>query len=176
MHCGSSLCKADGHSRHLSSALSAVSGTTQYISLSWSANSCSTAELSINPLAARICRMLDGCNFMSFVKFLAAFSARATDEAKRRFLFQVPPLVLPRLQLWLSLSLHALLFQVTFCASLSTLMATALSSATPSPFLHQEHHTAPAAYDHDSFEKASGRQRVEVTGCNLQGLRLAHDC
>eukprot|EP00892_Ulva_mutabilis_P006026 jgi/Ulvmu1/3796/UM018_0006.1 len=46
-------------------------------------------ELSINPLAARICRMLDGCNFMSFVKFLAAFSSRASVDAKKRFLFQV---------------------------------------------------------------------------------------
>lgn len=51
-----------------------------------------SAELSINPLAARICRMLDGCNFMSFVKFLAAFSARASVDAKRRFLFQAWPI------------------------------------------------------------------------------------
>ena len=46
-------------------------------------------ELSINPLAHRIVRMLDGCNFADFVRFMANFSPRATPEAKARFIFEV---------------------------------------------------------------------------------------
>lgn len=46
-------------------------------------------ELSINPLAQRLVRMLDGCNFKDFVRFLASFSPRASREAKLRFIFDV---------------------------------------------------------------------------------------
>jgi Ca2+-binding EF-hand superfamily protein len=46
-------------------------------------------ELSINPLASRIVRMLDGCNFKEFARFLAAFSSRASQEKKLRFMFEV---------------------------------------------------------------------------------------
>ena len=45
------------------------------------------AELSVNPLAPRLVRMLDGCNYRDFVKFLAAFSSRASPHAKARFMF-----------------------------------------------------------------------------------------
>jgi Ca2+-binding EF-hand superfamily protein len=46
------------------------------------------AELSINPLASLLVRMLEGGNFRDFVKFLTAFSARAPAEAKARFMFE----------------------------------------------------------------------------------------
>lgn len=32
--------------------------------------------------------MLDGCNYRDFVKFLAAFSARASPQAKATFMFE----------------------------------------------------------------------------------------
>lgn len=47
------------------------------------------AELSINPLASRIARMLDGSNFKEFARFLAAFSGRASEEKKLKFMFEV---------------------------------------------------------------------------------------
>jgi hypothetical protein len=46
------------------------------------------AELSINPLAPRIVRLLNGSNFRDFVRFLAAFSSRARTEDKVRFMFE----------------------------------------------------------------------------------------
>lgn len=45
------------------------------------------AELSINPLAARLVRLLDGCNYRDFVRFLAAFSSRASARDKAQFMF-----------------------------------------------------------------------------------------
>ena len=45
------------------------------------------AELSINPLAPRLVRMLDGCNYRDFVCFLAAFSPRASPASKAQFMF-----------------------------------------------------------------------------------------
>lgn len=47
------------------------------------------AELSINPLASRIVRLLDGSNFKEFVRLLAAFSGRASQEKKLKFMFEV---------------------------------------------------------------------------------------
>eukprot|EP01025_Chloroclados_australasicus_P037592 TRINITY_DN38428_c0_g2_i1.p1 TRINITY_DN38428_c0_g2~~TRINITY_DN38428_c0_g2_i1.p1 ORF type:complete len:238 (-),score=19.31 TRINITY_DN38428_c0_g2_i1:106-819(-) len=46
-------------------------------------------ELSINPLAPRMTRMLDGCNFKDFVRFLSAFSPAASQQDKLRFMFEV---------------------------------------------------------------------------------------
>ena len=46
------------------------------------------AELSINPLATRLVRMLDGCNYRDFVRFLAAFSSRTAAKDKAAFMFE----------------------------------------------------------------------------------------
>lgn len=49
----------------------------------------SIPELSINPLAKRLERVFESVNFKEFVGFLAAFSPRASREAKVRLIFAV---------------------------------------------------------------------------------------
>lgn len=46
-------------------------------------------ELSINPLAQRLVRMVESANFTEFVRVLAAFSPRSPREDKVRFIFEV---------------------------------------------------------------------------------------
>jgi serine/threonine-protein phosphatase 2B regulatory subunit len=46
-------------------------------------------ELSINPLAQRLVRMVESANFTEFVRVLAAFSSRTPREDKVRFIFEV---------------------------------------------------------------------------------------
>ncbi|CAI5961493.1 unnamed protein product [Closterium sp. NIES-65] len=49
----------------------------------------SIPEFAINPLAHRLLGMLEGVNFKDFVKWLAAFSSRATAEDRTRLTFAV---------------------------------------------------------------------------------------
>ncbi|CAI7734028.1 unnamed protein product [Closterium sp. NIES-54] len=49
----------------------------------------SIPEFAINPLAHRLLGMLEGVNFKDFVKWLAAFSSRATAEDRTRLVFAV---------------------------------------------------------------------------------------
>lgn len=46
-------------------------------------------ELSINPLAQRLVRMVESANFTEFVRVLAAFSPRTPREDKVAFIFEV---------------------------------------------------------------------------------------